>query len=251
MENVICIPFNNGALDHAGRYLVRQHITAASLPGADVTHLLLPVPSFDADGRIRGGGSIEGLLRQLPNDVTVLGGNLQHPALQGYQTVDLLQDPYYLAENAAITAHCALKYILNALPVTLAGQQVLVIGWGRIGKCMARLFRGLDARVTVCARKESDRAMAAALGYSVMGPEPDLTQFRVLVNTAPAQVVSKSGIARCRPDAVKLDLASVQGLPGRDVVWARGLPGIDAPESSGKLIADTVIRLLSRKEDPS
>lgn len=251
METVVCIPFNNGALSYAGQYLLKQNITAAPLPGADVTHLLLPVPSFDADGRIRGGGSIEGLLRQLPSDVTVLGGNLQHPALRDYQTIDLLQDPFYVAENAAITAHCALKYLLSALPVTLAGQQVLVIGWGRIGKCMARLLRGLDARVTVCARKESDRAMAAALEYGVTGPDPDVSQFRVLINTAPAQVVSESSMARCRPDAVKLDLASIQGLPGRDVILARGLPGKDTPESSGKLIADTVIRLLSRKEDPS
>ena len=34
------------------------------------------------------------------------------------------------------------------------------------------------------------------------------------------------------------------------VIWARGLPGKDAPESSGILIAKTIIRLLERKEQP-
>lgn len=244
METVICIPFNNSALEFAGRFLVRSGITAAPLPGADVTHLLLPVPNFDPDGKIRGGGSIEGLLRQLPEKVCVIGGNMTHPALKNHPVLDLLQDPVYVTKNAAITAHCALKYMMNALPVTLAGQKVLIIGWGRIGKCLARLLRGLDARVTICARKESDRALAAALGYSAVEAEPDVSPFRVIVNTAPAQVISDTNIIRCQPDCLKLDLASVQGLPGRDVICAKGLPGKDAPESSGKLIADTIIRIL-------
>ena len=35
---------------------------------------------------------------------------------------------------------------------------------------------------------------------------------------------------------------------GDDVLWARGLPGKDAPESSGKLIARTILRLCGGKE---
>lgn len=248
METVIYIPLRTGATQYAGRHLSRRGITAASLPGADVTHLLLPVPSFESDGSLRGGGSIETLLRQLPREVCVIGGNLNHPALEGYQTVDLLRDPHYLAQNAAITAHCALKHIMNGLPVTLDGQPVLIIGWGRIGKCLARLLRNLDARVTILARKETDRAMAAALGFSAAETDTDVSRFRVLINTAPAQVLREAQLSRCRPDCLKLDLASVRGLPGEDVIHARGLPGKDAPETSGRLIADSVIRFLYHKE---
>ena len=42
---------------------------------------------------------------------------------------------------------------------------------------------------------------------------------------------------------MKIDLASEKGLGGEDVIWARGLPGIHAPESSGRLIAETCLRL--------
>ncbi len=249
METVICIPCNNGALDYAGRQLTRKGVIATPLPGADATHLLLPVPSFDPEGRIRGGGSIEGLLRQLPEDICIIGGKLDHPALAGYPSLDLLLDPFYVAENASITAHCALKHILNALPVTLACQKILIIGWGRIGKCLARLLRQLDAQITIYARKETDRAMASALGYGIADPDFTISDFRVIINTAPAQVISEEAMAHSQPDCYKLDLASVQGLPGRDVVWARGLPGKDAPESSGNLIAETVLRLLYNKEN--
>ena len=43
---------------------------------------------------------------------------------------------------------------------------------------------------------------------------------------------------------LKIDLASCPGILARDTIYARGLPGIHAPESSGQLIADTVFRLL-------
>ena len=250
MESVICIPFNNEALNYAGKHLVRSGITAAPLPGDDVTHLLLPVPSFDALGKIRGGGSIEGLLRLLPRQICVIGGNLDHPALQGYPTMDLLQAPDYVAQNASITAHCALKYIMNALPITLAHQPILVIGWGRIGKCLARLLRGLDARVSIYARKESDRGMITALGYDAVAPETELSAYRVIINTAPAQVLTEEQLSRCKPDCLKLELASSQGLLGSDVILARGLPGKDAPESSGKLIAQSILRLLNKENVP-
>ena len=34
----------------------------------DVTHLMLPIPSFESDGRIRGGGILEHILADLPED---------------------------------------------------------------------------------------------------------------------------------------------------------------------------------------
>lgn len=47
---------------------------------------------------------------------------------------------------------------------------------------------------------------------------------------------------------MKIDLASKPGIGGTDVLWARGLPGKFAPESAGKLIAQTILRLLKEEE---
>ena len=136
-----------------------------SEPCSQVTHLLLPVPSFGPDGGVIGGGNLSTLLTLLPKDITVIGGNLDRPELDYYATIDLLQNECYLAHNANITAHCALELVLDQLPVILDGCQVLIIGWGRIGKCLGKLLQQLGAQVSVCARKESDRSMLAALGY--------------------------------------------------------------------------------------
>lgn len=236
------------ALGYAVLELKRKGCIFTDRPDRSVTHLLLPAPAFDSDGSLKGGGILHDILKPLSPEVTVLGGNLMHPALEGYKTADLLRDPLYLAENADITAHCALKLAMSKLPVTLRGCHVLVIGWGRIGKCLARLLKQLGAIVTVAARKEADRAMLLALGYDIedtTGLSYTLLRYRVIFNTAPFMVLPKEAMQYCREDCLKIDLASAQGMEAEDVIWARGLPNKDAPESSGALIARSVLRLSS------
>ncbi|MBE6983953.1 MAG: hypothetical protein E7435_06750 [Ruminococcaceae bacterium] len=233
----IYCPVRNSALDNAIKSL-----PVLPAPDGSITHLLLPVPSFGSDGNIRGGGNLDTVLSALPPNITVIGGNLSHSSLTKYKTVDLLQDAIYVSENADITARCALQLLMSCLPCTLKNCPVLLIGWGRIGKCLARLLRANDAAVTVCARKETDRAMLGALGYHTQAT-PDPAGFRVVINTAPAVV-----LPQCPVGIFKMELSSVMGMTGEDVLWARGLPAIYAPESSGKLIADTVIRLLKEED---
>lgn len=239
------------ALAAAERFLTDRGIAVSASPSPQVTHLLLPVPSFAPDGSLRGGGDPVHILAQLPKTVTVIGGNLQHPALKERKTIDLLQDENFLAENAAITAHCAIPIAAGNLSVVPEGCPVLIVGWGRIGKCLAAKLKAIGADVTVAARKERDRAMLRALGFRAEDPEHlcfGLMRYRVIYNTVPAPVLSREQTAQCRPDCVKIDLASQPGIDSGDVIWARGLPGRDAPESSGLLIGRTVIRLIAGKE---
>lgn len=230
---------HSAALAYATELLQKSGISFASEPDLSVTHLLLDTPHKDWT-------AVPELLCALPRDVTVTGGALGHPCLSGFQTLDLLTDPVYLAKNASITAHCAIKLALQALPVTLDRCPVLVIGWGRIGKCLARLLRNMGAQVTVAARKASDRAMLSALGYPAaeIGFLADtLPGYRLIFNTVPAIVLPEHILSRCSEDCLKIELASQCGIAGADVIDGRGLPGRLAPETSGTLIAQTILRL--------
>lgn len=223
---------HTAALDHAAKALK----DAGWQQEAHAPIVILPVPSLDANGHIKGGGTVE----ELPQDALIIGGNLNHPSLGKHKCLDLLKNPLYLSENAAITAHCALCIAMENLPVTLQGCPILVAGWGRIGKCLVRLLRLLGAKITVAARSEADRALAEALGYTAVDIEDstlDLSAFRVIFNTIPFMVLPVHRLRFCRSDCLKIDLASVAGIEAPDVIWARGLPNLDAPESSGQLIA--------------
>lgn len=244
MKQPLLLPYGKTeALKYACSQLQKSGFVLTDAPSQAVTHLLLPVPSFEPNGSVKGGGNLTQLLSRLPKDITIIGGNLSSlPA--GYSKLDLLQSEIYLSKNAAITAHCAIKLTLAQLPCTLDGCPVLVVGWGRIGKCLSKLLAQIGARVTVAARKETDRAMLAALGYQAVAIDqitPE--QYRVIFNTAPQLLLPD-----CSAGALKIDLASKPGITGPDVIWARGLPNKDAPESSGALIAEHIANYLMETE---
>lgn len=246
MDNkLLCCAGGTTALRYAAEYLRNFGISVADQPGMNVSHVLLDVPSFGPDGQLRTGGSVENLLMQLPGNVTVCGGNLDHPALDSYQTVDYLKDARYLAENAYITAECAVEIALSYLPVTLRHCPILIIGWGRIGKCLGQLLKALGADVTIAARKESNRAICQALDYRTADTAHlvnTLGRYRLIFNTAPEIVLNRQQMSECHPDCVKIELASKAGMEDDSVIIARGLPGIHMPESSGLLIAETFVR---------
>ena len=165
--------------------------------------------------------------------------------------MDLLADPLYTAENAHLTADCAIRVAAGKLPVCFRGCPILVIGWGRIGKCLAAMLKQLGADVTVSARKAEDLALLSALGYGTENTAtlgPGLLRYRVIFNTVPAEVISPVQAGHCEKDCLLIDLASSQGICCPEAIWARGLPGKMVPESSGKLIGRTVIRQLYGKE---
>jgi len=242
---------NTEASRFACTYLKEAGLPVIDCPGTHVTHLLLDVPSFVDGGLMRMGGDIQTLLEMLSADITVCGGNLNHPALQGHRVVDFLKDEIYLAENAYITAECALDVALPYLPVTVRSCPVLVIGWGRIGKCLAQLLKAMGAKVTVAARKPADRAILQALGYKVLDTAflgVHSRPFRLVYNTVPQTVVSREQSICIGENCILIDLASKPGIDHEDVIVARGLPGIHFPESAGKLMAQTFLRYFKKEE---
>lgn len=227
------------ALVHARNCLESWGYTV-SLDPADATHLLLPVPTFDENGNVKGGRKLSDIMPQLSDSVTLLGGNLDF--VHG-KTGDLLKDEYYLIENAAITAQCALKLVQHCC---LKGTAVLIIGWGRIGKHLAKLLYAAGARVTVATRNPDHLQAVTDWGFdAVFLSELQPKQYSIIFNTAPAPVLHQNDTAE---DALLIDLASVKGIAGDRVLWARGLPGKDAPQSSGNLIAKTALRYALGKE---
>ena len=227
-EYKVCCPPGNPATGYAAEYLRAAGICVTGAPDEDTTHLLLPVPTRSFD--------------DLPENVVIVGGNLH--CLPGYETIDLLQDPEYLAENAAITARCAVPLIGKELK----GLPVLVLGWGRIGKWLGIYLAAAGAKVTIAARKAGDVALINALGYEGIYIEDAaamLPKFGAVLNTVPAMILPS---LRCDPDCVLLELASRPGMAGNNIVRASGLPGKYAPRESGALIARRLLAILKEGE---
>lgn len=221
------IPVQTAALTAAACHLKGRGVVFTDT-AQEAEYLLYPAPT-----------KLE-MLSECTMDQTVIGGNLDF-LNERVERLDLLKDPYYLAANAAITAEAALAMVLKELRCEVSQANILILGWGRIGKCLTHQLHHLNANVTVYARKDADRAMLRALGYRYITREDlerSLGRYHCVINTVPAAVLENG--RGFRPDCFKLELASGVWLPGEDVVVAHGLPGKYKPEASGALIAKTV-----------
>lgn len=228
------IPIPTAALTAAARNLRVRGVHFTDSP-QEAEYLLYPSPT-----------KLE-MLSDCTMDQTVIGGNLDF-LNESVERLDLLKDPYYLAANAAITAEAALALVLRDLRCEITHANILILGWGRIGKCLTHQLHHLNANVTVYARKDADRAMLRALGYRCCTREElerGLGSYSSIINTIPAPVLPEG--VPTRPNCLKLELASGIWLPGHDVVVAHGLPGKCKPEASGELIAKTIAYHLGGK----
>lgn len=227
--------------------------------------VILPIPAFSG-GYLRADDAFwplpaSALLPALPPRCLLFGGGLgpygEELQAAGHTVVDLSSLPPVAAESTVATAEGALQLAMEALPVTLHGTSVLVIGWGKIGKVLTHRLRALGAQVTVSVRDPSARLLAQSLdlpadltGQYSLG----LGQYQLIVNTVPAPVLTEAQLAETDPDCCFLELASTPGgfdpalcrRLGRTAIVGRGLPGKVAPVTTGEALADGVLAYLSQ-----
>lgn len=214
------------ALPYACKKLEEAGFCRIDHPAPEIRFLLTDTPCRK---------SLETILERLPEDVTVIGGNLSAFVPKGTNCIDLLQYEPYLWQNAAITARCALRLACDLEGRTLNRLSVLIVGFGRIGIHLANILNSLGAVVTVAARSSSALGMALSFGCSgVPIAAAAGHRYDMIFNTVPFLLYDSSAF----PGSCIIDLASEPGISGENVIIAKGLPGKMAPKSSGQIIAN-------------
>ena len=162
-------------------------------------------------------------------------------------------DSYSLL-NAIPTAEGAIKLAIENTSFTLWQSRVLIIGYGRVGKVLADRLKALGAYVTVSARKPSDLALIKALGYNAAETQAVgkmLSDYDIVFNTVDVKVIDDKDFENCSLKLI-IDLSSLGGFDvaaarecGIHALKAPGLPGITAPLTAGKILAETVTEILN------
>ncbi len=228
--------------------------------------LILPIPvSTDgttlnapfAKGKILLSDVIEGI----DKNCLVLGAKMPKEAENALKRkkiryIDYFEREELIIQNAIPTAEGVIEIALSEMPITLFESRVLVVGYGRVGKVIAEKFAALGSRVCVSARKCADFAWIREKGLAAVHTDDiaDAAQsFDLVINTVPAAVLTEKVLKNIRDDALILDVASKPGgvdfeaakRLGKNVIWALSLPGKTAPITSGKIIKETVMNILS------
>ncbi len=133
----------------------------------------------------------------------------------------------------------------------LSGAHILLLGYGRIARLLARELQKAGALVTAAARSGEQRAWAEAEGIKALPLDAlsgALDRFDVIIGTIPAPVLTEPLLALVRKDALLLELASAPGgidaaaahERGLRYIRAPGLPAKYAPERAAVILRDAV-----------
>lgn len=177
----------------------------------------------------------------------------QFASEKGVSVFDYANTEEFQILNAEITAEGAIMIALSNGNITLKDANVLVLGYGRIGKALCNLLAGFRGDFTVTARKEKDLTYISVNGYKGIHTEDiakEIHKFDIIINTIPAIVLTKKVLDRVKQDAIIIDLASIPGGTDFEYAEKRGIKANHALSLPGKLFnysASSVIYKILRE----
>ena len=204
--------------------------------------------------------SIEELFSLIKPQQQLLAGVLKPEVLEladkhNVVTIDMLEREELLIRNAIPTAEGAIKIAIDETDITLHGSRAMVIGYGRIGKVLSGMLRGLGVEVLAVVNSDEAAAMAESNGHwSIFHKdmESNMQYADVIFNTVPQILLDKNNMQHIRKDTLIIDLASppygVEVNDSRDfglkVLYTNSLPGKIAPVTTASYILETINRIL-------
>ncbi|MFD2670048.1 dipicolinate synthase subunit DpsA [Marinicrinis sediminis] len=238
------------------------------LSEADV--IILPVVGTDDQGKINAVFSSDEIVLEqghfnvLKQQCVVYTG-MAKPFLRNICTehairlVEILERDDVAIYNSIPTAEGAILLAIQNTDFTIHGSTCMVLGMGRTGFTLARSLQGLGAQVHVGVRRKEQFARAEEMNFHPFYTHTitkHVAQVDLLFNTIPDRIVTAQVIAAMPHRAVIIDLASKPGgtdfrfaeRRGIKAMLAPGLPGIVAPKTAGKIIANCVTDLILEEQ---
>lgn len=185
-------------------------------------------------------------------------GKINSNIFSSVQYIDLLEREELAVFNSISTAEGAIQIAMEETDITIHGSKVLILGFGRIGKILAKMLVGIGADVYCEARKYKDIAWIKSYSYNAININDldlFLNKFDIIMNTIPNMILNKNRLDILKKGCTIIDLASSPG--GVDfeyakekkikTIWALALPGKVAPVTSAIYIKETINNVLKEK----
>ena len=171
------------------------------------------------------------------------------------EIIDIMKREELAVLNTIATAEGTIQIAIENTNKIIHGSEVLILGFGRIGKVLARKLAGLSAKVTCAARKDEDLAWIQAYGHKATNINTigeNLKQYDIIINTVPHIILNEERLQYVKNECLLIDLASNPGGIDKKAVkdnqlkfvWALSLPGKVAPTTSAEFIKDTIYNII-------
>ena len=171
------------------------------------------------------------------------------------EIIDIMKREELAVLNTISTAEGTIELSISNTNKIIHGSNVLILGFGRIGKVLARKMAGLSAKVTCAARKDEDLAWIRAYGHNATNINTlgeNLSEYDIIINTVPHTILNDDKLKYVKKDCLLIDLASNPGgidkKSAKDrnlkLIWALALPGKVAPVTTAEFIKDTIYNIM-------
>ena len=193
-------------------------------------------------------------------DKNLIAGSIKEEILEiakenNIQVNDMIKNEKLAILNSISTAEGAIEAAMNETDTIIHGSNVLILGFGRIGKVLSKKLQGLSAHITCAARKQEDLAWINAYGYNSINineMEKELEQFDIIFNTVPHLILTKERISYLNKKCLLIELASNPGGIDRKeaenykikVVEALALPGKVAPTTTAEFMKEAIYDII-------
>lgn len=224
-------------------------------------YIIAPIP-FSRDG-IRITGEVitcDELISSIENKILFTGAvsNSLKEKMTNVKYYDLMELDEVAILNAIPTAEGAIFEAIKNSNITLNGSNVLVMGYGRIGKVLCEMLKGMNAKVYCEARKKKDIAFIESMGYNsiyIDDLNSYLPKMDYIFNTIPVTLLNKTNLKYINKECLIIDLASAPGgidfelakKMNLNVVWALSLPSKVAPKSAAKYLKDAIDEIIKKE----
>ena len=151
--------------------------------------------------------TIDSFIKKLTPDHIIIGGNFpaavtDYCAMHDIPCYDVLQSPSFGRLNTRLTAEGLLAQVMSKTPFSVLESKILLIGYGRCGKEIARIFSNYSKKIVITEKNQKSVSAALANGFKCFSPDKIrgnkslLAQTNIIINTAPDVPIASSFFLR-------------------------------------------------------
>ncbi len=176
--------------------------------------------------------------------------------------IALMDDKDIAVENSIPTIEGIIGDLIYNTDTTINESNILVLGYGNIGKRLVEMLSYLGANVTVGVNLKTDyellnrKGIKAIITYEKVMMDQALENSNIIVNTVPSVILRKRDLEIIDKDCYVLDIASYpHGIEFSYIEELKlkcklllGIPSIVAPKTAGLILSKKINSVLGGKE---
>lgn len=204
---------------------------------------------------------LETLINKIYNK-TFIAGKIEKDLMQKLKkqnnnVIDLMEDEVLTVYNAVATVEGAIASVISKTEFTLFRSNILILGYGRIGKLLANRLKNFEPNIYCETGKDDAVAWINSNGYTSVKLEElenflSNTKIDVIINTIPKVILNEKVLNLVSSKVFILDLASSPGGVDNEYAkkknisceWLLSIPGKVAHASAAKFIKERIEKLV-------